>query len=236
VHRFDAGVDVLLAVKRLQWAKTRLEPALTGPLRCATVLGMFVDTITACSLVEAVRSITVITSDESVAAAAQYFGAKVLPEPTCHVHTDPLNMALRAGEAAIARGRNRDSVNIAVLQADLPALKPAELAEALSHARSARRSFVPDQQGAGTAALFAFGVELEPRFGANSARLHRRSGAIRLSGDWPGLRRDIDTPYDLVAASLLGLGRATTAALQPVLASSPYPTPREGHQYSPRSR
>ncbi|QYB00721.1 2-phospho-L-lactate guanylyltransferase (plasmid) [Rhodococcus sp. USK10] len=157
---------------------------------------------------------SVITPDECVAAAGQHFGVRVLPEPPCHVHTDSLNVALRAGEAAIARDRNRSRLNIAVLQADLPALKPTELAEALSHARSARRSFVPDKQGTGTTALIAFGVELEPRFGANSAHLHRRSGAIRLSGDWPGLRCDIDTPDDLTAASLLGLGNATTAALQ----------------------
>ena len=76
------------------------------------------------------------------------------------------------------------------------------------------RSFVADRQGTGTAALFAFGVAPEPRFGAGSAGRHRDSGAVELVGDWPGLRCDIDTPDDLAAARLLGVGAATAAAIR----------------------
>ena len=39
------------------------------------------------------------------------------------------------------------------------------------------------------------------------------SGAVELQGTWPGLRCDIDTPDDLVQATLLGLGTATARAV-----------------------
>ena len=57
------------------------------------------------------------------------------------------------------------------------------------------------------------GVDLichSPSHGADSARRHADSGAVELSGDWPGLRCDIDTPDDLEAARRLGVGPATT--------------------------
>ena len=98
-----------------------------------------------------------------------------------------------------------------MLQGDLPALQTGELSEALSQARAHRRSFVADRHASGTSALFAFGVPLDPRFGADSAHRHRESGAVELTGAWPGLRCDIDTPEDLLAATVLGMGAATEA-------------------------
>jgi 2-phospho-L-lactate guanylyltransferase len=60
----------------------------------------------------------------------------------------------------------------------------------------------------------AFGVPLDPMFGAGSAQRHRQGGAVELTGDWPGLRCDIDTPHDLADARLLGVGAATEATLR----------------------
>ena len=40
-------------------------------------------------------------------------------------------------------------------------------------------------------------------------------GALALSGDWPGLRRDVDTGDDLCAAAELGLGVHTYSVLAP---------------------
>jgi 2-phospho-L-lactate guanylyltransferase len=48
-------------------------------------------------------------------------------------------------------------------------------------ARRHRRSFISDRHGTGTSALFGFGAALEPRFGADSALRHRRSGAFELT-------------------------------------------------------
>lgn len=210
-------VELIIAIKRLNAAKTRLMPmfaadvksrdgtALAHGAREELVLAMLVDTITAASAVPAVRAITVVTPDEVAADAARSHGAQVLMDPTPAGHVDPLNTALRTAESAI---RSRTS-NIAVLQGDVPALQSRELAQALSAARAAPRAFVSDRHGTGTVALFAFGVPLDPRFGPNSARHHADSGAVELGRPWPGLRCDIDTQDDLAAALQIGVGIAT---------------------------
>ena len=98
--------------------------------------------------------------------------------------------------------------NIVVLQGDLPALKSAELSDAMACAALHPSSFAADRQGTGTAALFAFRGTSGPRFGADSASRHRAAGAVELAGPWPGLRCDIDTPEDLAEARALGVGAA----------------------------
>jgi 2-phospho-L-lactate guanylyltransferase len=50
-------------------------------------------------------------------------------------------------------------------------------------------------------------------FGPDSAQRHRQSGAVELTGAWPGLRCDIDTPDDLLVARRLGVGVATLRAV-----------------------
>lgn len=205
----DADIGLVIAVKRLTAAKTRLAPVLSATNRESVVLAMLVDTIGAAIAVPAVRSVLVVTPDDGAASAARRLGARVLADPTPAGHRDPLNNALSAAESSV----REECSNIVVLQGDLPALKSAELAEALHAARAHPRSFVTDRHGTGTAALFAFGVGLDPRFGAGSARRHRESGAVELTGDWPGLRSDIDTPEDLVAACELGVGPATSQAI-----------------------
>ena len=196
-------VGVLIAVKRLTAAKTRLAPVLSASARESLVLAMLVDTVTAAAAVPAVSSITVVTPDPDAAAAARELGAQALLDPTPDGHPDPLNNALSAAETASL------VPNIVVLQGDLPALRTDELTEALAAARRHPRSFVSDRHGTGTSALFAFGVPLDPRFGVESTRRHADSGAAELTGSWPGLRCDIDTPDDLASALHLGLGPAT---------------------------
>lgn len=205
----EAGIGLIIAVKRLSVAKTRLAPAFPAPQREAVVLAMLVDTIAAASAARGLEHITVVTPDEAAAAAAADLGAEVLADPTPDGHGDPLNNALAAAERAVA-----GSVpNIVVLQGDLPALQSYELEEAIAAARAHPRSFVADRHGMGTAALFAFGSALDPRFGRDSSTRHRQSGALELTGAWPGLRCDIDTPEDLAVARRLGVGPATARAL-----------------------
>lgn len=197
-------VRLVIAVKRLESAKTRLAPVFPAGNRQQVVLAMLIDTITAASRVSALESITVVTPDQTAAAAATELGTLVLVDPTPAGHTDPLNHALASASGI--------GPNVVALQGDLPALQPHELAAAIDAARGYSRSFVADRHGTGTAALFAFGVALDPRFGPDSAARHRRSGAVELTGAWPGLRCDIDTPDDLIAARRLGIGAATRQA------------------------
>ncbi len=206
----DAGdVALIIAVKRLAAAKTRLAPVFSARTRENVVLAMLVDTLTAVGRVTSLGSITVITPDEAAAAAAAELGADVLADPTPEGHRDPLNNAIAAAERALADSFS----NVVALQGDLPALQAQELGEAIAAARHHRRSFVADRLATGTAALFAFGAALDPQFGPDSSARHRRSGAIELTGAWPGLRCDVDTPADLAAARRLGVGAATTRAV-----------------------
>ena len=204
-------VALIVAVKRLAAAKTRLAPVFSARTRETVVLAMLIDTLTAASGVGSVGSITVVTPDEAAAAAAAGLGANVLADPTPEGHPDPLNNAIAVAERSMAGS----FTNTVVLQGDLPALQTQELAQAIAAARAYRRSFVADRLATGTAALCAFGADLDPEFGADSAERHRRSGAIELTGAWPGLRCDVDTPADLVAARRLGVGAATARAIAP---------------------
>lgn len=205
-----ADVGLIIAVKRLGAAKTRLAPVFAAGAREGVVLAMLVDTIGAASAVPAVRRITVVTPDEVAAETVRGLGAHVLIDPTPDGHGDPLNNAIAVTEAAI----RDETPKIVVLQGDLPALLPQELAEAIADARRHPRSFVGDRHGTGTSALFAFGTALEPSFGADSALRHAHSGAVELTGAWPGLRCDIDTPDDLSIALEIGVGPATTRAVE----------------------
>jgi 2-phospho-L-lactate guanylyltransferase len=204
-----ADIGLVIAVKRLAAAKTRLAPVFSAATREAVVLAMMVDTIRAALAVPALQSVTVVTPDQVAADTARQLGAQALTDPTPDGHGDPLNNAIAAAEAVV----RESTPNIIALQGDLPALQPQELAEAIAAARSYPRSFVGDRHGTGTSALFAFDVPLEPRFGPDSARRHQHSGAIELTGAWPGLRCDIDTPDDLMVARRLGVGSATVQAI-----------------------
>jgi 2-phospho-L-lactate/phosphoenolpyruvate guanylyltransferase len=209
--RADGASDIalIIAVKRLAAAKTRLAPVFSARTRENVVLAMLQDTLTAAARVRSLRSITVVTPDEAAAAAAADLGAEVLTDPTPEGHRDPLNHAIAAAERAVSGS----CANVVVLQGDLPALQTQELDEAIAAARHHQRSFVADRLGTGTSALCAFEFALDPQFGSDSSARHRRSGAIELTGAWPGLRCDVDTPADLAAARQLGIGPATARAI-----------------------
>ena len=89
-----------------------------------------------------------------------------------------LNGAVRAG---IERAAGFDA-GIAVLLGDLPALRPDDLADALSMASAHERAFVADADGTGTTLLAALaGVALDPQFGPGSAAAHELAGHVRLA-------------------------------------------------------
>ncbi|MGW0174860.1 2-phospho-L-lactate guanylyltransferase [Rhodococcus sp. NPDC003322] len=203
---------VLIAVKHLDRAKSRLAPRLDGGQRATLVLAMLRDTLAAARASDAVAEVTVITPDPVVAAAAEAAGAAWFPDDGDH-DPDRLNRILDS--AARARGHDRGPV--VALQGDLPCLSAAELSEAVVAARTHRRAVVVDHHGTGTSALIAaVAADLAPRFGSDSARKHIDSGATALTGDWPGLRLDVDTPADLDAAAAVGPGPETTRALRSI--------------------
>jgi 2-phospho-L-lactate guanylyltransferase len=199
--------SVVVPVKRLVVAKSRLYAVgRPRPEHEELALSLALDTVTAALRAADVARVLVVTDDPAASAAMRAAGAVVVPdEPDAG-----LNPALAHGALAAARLAPADGV--ALLSADLPALRPAELTAALRAAAEQSRAFVPDADGSGTTLLAtAPGVPALPRYGPGSAAAHRASGAVELSGDWPSLRHDVDTAADLEAAAGLGLGPATAA-------------------------
>ena len=74
-----ADVGLVIAVKRLAAAKTRLAPVFSASTRENVVLAMLIDTIKAASAVAALQAITVVTPDEVAADAAGWFRRTTRP-------------------------------------------------------------------------------------------------------------------------------------------------------------
>jgi 2-phospho-L-lactate guanylyltransferase len=206
----EPGWALVVPVKRLSGAKSRLRGAVPGVPHERLALALAQDTVAAAVACPAVAEVLVITPDQDASAALAALGALVEPEPAS-ASTAPdagLNAAVAHGLAHAAAGGRR----VAVLTADLPALRADDLAAALAQAADAGPAYVADAAGTGTTLLVApADGRLEPRFGPGSARAHEATGARPLSGPLPTLRRDVDTPADLAAARALGLGRHTRA-------------------------
>lgn len=194
---------MLVPLKPLAEAKSRLRGA--AARHEDLVLDLARATVSAALAAEGVARVLVVTRDSRAAAVLRASGAGVLPD-----EGRDLNDALRRAAAAVAgsgappggtranpRRRRAAAGPVVALPADVPALRPTELSEALAVA-AGRRAFVPDAAGVGTVLLVAApGGALDPRFGPGSAGAHERSGALRLTGAWPTLRRDVDTAADL---------------------------------------
>ncbi|HVQ90632.1 MAG TPA: 2-phospho-L-lactate guanylyltransferase [Mycobacteriales bacterium] len=212
--------SVVVPVKRLPAAKTRLQDPRRAPAdHAALALALALDTVRAAAGSPVVARVVVVTDDADAGRAVRALDALVVrDEPDAG-----LNPALTHGAGAARRIAPDDG--IAVLSADLPALRPAELTAALTAAAVTGRAFVPDAAGTGTTLLAAGpGAVLDPRYGPGSRAGHRASGAVELAGDWPSLRRDVDTAADLAEAAALGLGPAT----RDWLASHPAEDPGTG--------
>jgi 2-phospho-L-lactate guanylyltransferase len=215
---------VIVPVKRLAHAKSRLRDGFGpeqggGPAHEELVLAMVLDTVAAALSSPVVGRVVVISPDPAPGEEATLLGAETLPD----VPDAGLNPALAYAATHVRRtSTGGTEPGVAALTADLPALREAELTEALRHAeqaagslgpRALARSFVADAAGTGTVLLAAPpGAALEPCFGPDSAAAHEASGAVRLNGAWPSLRRDVDTPADLAEALVLGVGPRTAAA------------------------
>ncbi len=208
--------SVLMPVKVLSEAKSRLA-ALAGPRRGELALAVACDTVTAVMRTDQAARAIVITDDPVAASALRELGAQVIPDEP----RDGLNAALRHGAAIAAH--SWPASGTAALSADLPALRPAELARALSAAARWPNAFVADAPGDGTTLYTAApGVAFRPAFGLASRARHAAGGAAELElTDIPGLRRDVDTPADLRGAAELGLGTRTAPLATELLRCAP---------------
>jgi 2-phospho-L-lactate guanylyltransferase len=198
---------IVVPVKLLRVAKSRLVAA--DDVRRDLALAMALDTARAARDCAVVSEVVAVSDDERAAAALRELGVHVVPD----VPDAGLNPALVHGARCAAL---RDpAALVAAMSADLPALRPVDLAAVLMLATGAASAVVGDAAGDGTTLLTARSAEtLHPRFGEHSRRSHVAAGADDLTAAAaPSLRQDVDTLTDLAVAAQLGCGTATTEVL-----------------------
>lgn len=183
---------VLMPVKSSAVGKSRI---LLAPARRARIaLAMALDTAGAAAATVRVARVVVLTEDDADAAALTQ-----IPGVQEHrVGVRGLNESIREALVLVPA-----DCPVAVLPADLPSLRAAELDAALAAAADSALAVVADRQGTGTTLLAARSAEfLDPHYGPGSFAAHVRAGAVPL--DVPvhsGLRRDVDVLGDLFAAT-----------------------------------
>jgi len=208
--------SVLMPVKVLAQAKSRLA-GLAGPRRGELALALACDTVTAVLGCGEAARVIVITDDQVAGVALAALGAQVVPDEP----RDGLNAALRHG-AGYAAAR-WPGAGAAALSADLPALRPEQIGQALRAAAAWPTAFVADAAGDGTTLYTAVpGAPFRPAFGLASRARHAAGGAVELVLEGiPGLRRDVDTPSDLRGAAALGLGSHSAPLAAELLRCAP---------------
>jgi 2-phospho-L-lactate/phosphoenolpyruvate guanylyltransferase len=203
--------SMVIPVKVLTQAKSRLAP-LGDDRRADLALAMAADTVTAVLASRAAADVIVITDDQVAGSLLAALGASVIAD----VPAGGLNAALNHGALYISE--RRPGAGVAALFADLPSVRPAEIALALAAARNYPTAFVADAAGDGTTLYTARpGASFRPSFGLASRARHAAGGAVELDlAGIDGLRRDVDTPEDLQAAVAIGLGPHSAALLRTV--------------------
>lgn len=171
---------IIVPVKGTSSAKSRMGAGDNSAL----ALAMALDTV---EVALTVAPVVVVTANAEPFLA---LGAAVVPDPGTG-----LNGAISAAIQFVAGPT-------AILLGDHPALRPTELAEALVAASVHDRALVADADGDGSALTTALGAH-DLRFGEDSRARHVASGYIELEGDWPGLRRDVDTADQLAGLDYL---------------------------------
>jgi 2-phospho-L-lactate guanylyltransferase len=196
---------VVIPVKPPGVGKTRLV-GVPADRRVALATAFAIDTVTACLATPGVAQVLVTTVDAGFAGELTALGAEACPDGS-----SGLNPALVQAVAEAAR--RWPDLRPAALCADLPALRPEDLASALRSA-TGPSAYVADAGGTGTTLYTASHGDFDPHFGIASAAAHAAIGAQAIEGALPGLRNDVDDLVSLHAAVRLGVGNATRAEVE----------------------
>lgn len=193
--------QVLVPVKALSMAKSRLE--LVGPMRRTLAMAMLRDVVDACGDVTSVRAVTIVSADDEA--------LDVPGTASMRCGGDDLNDDLQAA-IAVTRSTLPD-IGIAIVVADLPALRRSELEAVLDAGPHDRARFVAGRDGGTTVLILPAGVDITPAFGPDSAIRHGLVAA-RCDDAALGIRCDVDSMDDLNEAARLGVGPHTVAWLR----------------------
>ncbi len=209
-----AGCVVVVPVKPPAVGKSRLaaDPFqhLGDDQRRELAEAFALDTVEAVAATPRVVAVLVVTDDFRLAAAMRASGCEVMPDGA----SEDLNATLVQAAAEVAR-RWPDAVPVA-LCADLPGLRPGELAPVLDDVAglvaSGRTAFVRDRAGVGTTLYAAAADRFDPSFGVDSAARHLAAGGVEVGQDAASVRADVDDLADLGAAMVAGVGPHTSRA------------------------
>lgn len=247
-----AGWTVVVPVKSLSAAKSRLAPEHSPAERAALARAFALDTVDAARAARVVRRVVVVSDEPAIERELREVpGVEVVPEvgprglaaaiahgvAVARAATGVTTVGAGRGGGAPAttvrtrRGASGAEGAVAVLLGDVPALRAGDLDAALEVAARHPLAFVPDAEGTGTTLATArAGEALDAHFGQDSAARHAAAGfadlvAAHPGAIAPGLRRDVDTAAELRAAVALGVGARTSAVLRslPDLAEEPAP-------------
>jgi 2-phospho-L-lactate/phosphoenolpyruvate guanylyltransferase len=190
--------DVLIPLKRLDAAKTRLAPALTNDERGRLMAGMLGRVARAAVRAGAGR-VALASSDPAAPGLARGLGVECLSDAGL-----PWNEGLVHARSLL----DRPAAAVLYLAGDLPLLDAADVT-ALVEAGGEGTAVIGRAHDGGTNALWVCpATALVPAFGAaGSASVHaaraRERGLAAVVVDRPGIAHDVDTPADLAAVRRL---------------------------------
>jgi 2-phospho-L-lactate guanylyltransferase len=204
---------VVVPVKPPAFGKSRLV-GLSDDQRRELAEAFALDTVQAAGRTRGVAAVLVVTDDFRLAAAMRALevgvGVEVMPDGA----SEDLNATLVQAAAEVVR-RWPGAVPVA-LCADLPGLRPDELADVLDvsvvEVLAGRAAFVRDRAGVGTTMYAAAQDRFAPAFGPGSAERHQRAGAVEVGADATSVRTDVDDLADLGAVLVAGVGPHTSRA------------------------
>jgi 2-phospho-L-lactate guanylyltransferase len=187
---------VLIPVKSLAKAKSRLRSVLQPSERRALVLAMLRKVMGECLSCPRIEGVCLVTPDREIVNFAQALCAKVVLEAA----DEGLNSAVVAG----LRGAVDLPVDhILILPADIPLLGQSDLDQILDATSDPHQSvLVPCYKGDGTnAILIPAASPFAPQFGKNSFSRHKKQlielGLVPKVLNLPRVAADIDEPDDL---------------------------------------
>jgi 2-phospho-L-lactate/phosphoenolpyruvate guanylyltransferase len=195
--------DVLIPLKRLDAAKTRLAPALTNAERGRLMAAMLARVARAAIGAGAGR-VALASSDPAAPELARALGVDWVSDGGL-----PWNDGLVHARSLLAR----PAVAVLYLAGDLPLVDAADVA-ALIEAGGEMTAVIGRAHDGGTNALRVCpATALVPAFGAaGSASVHaaraQEHGLAAITVERPGIAHDVDTPADLAAVRRLAAAGA----------------------------
>jgi 2-phospho-L-lactate guanylyltransferase len=186
----------IVPVKPLRRGKSRLAGVLSEDERTELNRSMLVNTIKTLKAVPEIDMILVVSRDPAALALARDYEARTVLEDG----SPELNTALRrASKVAQAY----QAMEILVIPADLPLVKPEDIQQFLKHSGNPPEVIIaPDRRRDGTNALFINPADLiEFRYGNNSFNVHldlaKKANARIEVVDMDTIALDLDLPEDL---------------------------------------